>query len=70
MHAEPGGGGWSCGGDSNIKVVYMCRTGFKNGGLLRERPPTENGGGGFQSCPHRQKGVVELKITKKGLNKC
>ena len=26
-----------------MKLVYMCRAGFKNGGL-RERPLTENGG--------------------------
>ena len=26
-----------------MKLIYMCRTGFKNGGL-RERPLTENGG--------------------------
>ena len=44
----------------------MCRAGFKNGGL-RERPLTENGGGGaFRAAQHGQKGVLELKITKKG----
>ena len=33
----PGVGG---GGYSYMQLVYMCRTGFKNGGL-RERPLTE-----------------------------
>ena len=36
-----GGGGR---GYSNMKLIHMCRTGFKNGGGgLRERPLTENG---------------------------
>ena len=48
---------------SNMKLVYMCRTGFKNGGL-GERPFTENGG--IQSGPSGEKqGILELKITKK-----
>ena len=34
------------GGYSNMKLVCMCHTGFKNGGL-REWPLTENGA--FQS---------------------
>ena len=39
-------------GYSNMKLVYMCRARFKNGGL-RERPLTENGGGGaFRAAPH------------------
>ena len=29
-----------------MKLVYMCRTGLKWGGGLRERPLIENGGGG------------------------
>ena len=29
---------------SNMKLVYICRTLFKNGGL-KERPLTENAGG-------------------------
>ena len=32
-----------CGGGI-YEVIYMCRQGFKNGGL-RERPLTEHGGG-------------------------
>ena len=27
-----------------MKLIYMCRIGFKNGGELRERRLTENGG--------------------------
>ena len=42
-----------------MKLVYMCRTGFKNGGL-REWPLTENGG--LSEWPQ---GILELKITKK-----
>ena len=50
---------------SNMKLVYMCRTGFKNGGL-REHPLTEMGGGGFQSGHSWEKqGILELEITKK-----
>ena len=30
---------------SNMKLVYICRALFKNGGL-KERPLTENAGGG------------------------
>ena len=40
---EGGGGGGGGEGYSNMKLIYMCRTGFKNGGL-RERPLAENGG--------------------------
>ena len=46
-----------------MKLVYMCRTGFKNGELgsgpsLKMR--------GFQSGHSREKqGILELKITKK-----
>ena len=47
-----------------MKLVYMCRAEFKNGGL-RQRPLTENGGA-FRTAPHGKKqGVLELKITKK-----
>ena len=41
IYCGPGGAGEA--GYSNMKLVYMCRTGFKNGGL-RERPLTENRG--------------------------
>ena len=51
------------GGCSNIKVVHMCRTGFKNGGL-REWPLTENWGGGFQSCPTPAKTGFGAKNNK------
>ena len=56
------------GGYSNMKVVYMCRTGFENGGRgLGSDPLIENWGGGcFQSGHSREKqGILELKITKK-----
>ena len=39
--ADRGGGEGR--GYSNMKLVYMCRTGFKRG-VLREQPLTENGG--------------------------
>ena len=41
---------------SNMKLVYNCRALFKNGGL-KERPLTENAGGGgcFQSGSSREK---------------
>ena len=48
---------------SDMKLVYMCRTGFKNGGL-RERHLSEKGGGGegFQSGHSREKQwILELK---------
>ena len=41
---------------SNMKLVYICRASFKNGGL-KERPLTENagrGGGAFRAAPHRK----------------
>ena len=50
-----------------MKLVYICRALFKNGGL-KERPFTENAGRGgcFQSGPSREKqGILELKITEK-----
>ena len=48
-----------------MKLVYICRALFKNGGL-KERSLTENAGGCFQSGPSREKqGIWELKITKK-----
>ena len=67
--AKPGkGGGGGAGrvGYSNMKVVYMCHGRFKYRGR-REWSLTENGagGGGFQNWPTRDKGVLELKITKK-----
>ena len=37
-----------------MKLVYICRALFKNGGL-KERPLTENarpGGGAFRAAPH------------------
>ena len=38
-------GGGGRGGYSYMKVAYMCRPEFENGGGgLRERPVTENGG--------------------------
>ena len=37
VHEHPMGGG----GYSNMKLVYMCRAGFKNGGL-RQRPHTRS----------------------------
>ena len=43
---------WGVGGYSNIKVVYVCHAGFKNGGL-REQPLTENGG--LSELPHMGK---------------
>ena len=41
------------GGYSNMKLVYICRALFKNGGL-KERPLTENAGrgGAFRAAPH------------------
>ena len=52
-----------------MKLVYMCRTGFKNaggGGGLGSGPSLKMGG--FQSGPSREKqGILELKITKKGI---
>ena len=37
-----------------MKLLYMCRTGFKNGGgVLRERPSQKMGG--FQSAHSRKK---------------
>ena len=35
-----------------MKLVYMCRTGFKNG-ALREWPLTENGGWGWGGLSER-----------------
>ena len=56
-------GGWGVEGYSNIKLIYMSRTGFKNAG---------GGSGtslkmeGFQSGHSREKqGILEIKITKK-----
>ena len=50
-----------------MKVVYMCRPEFENGGGgLKERPSLKMGG--FQNRSTREtvkKGVLELKITKK-----
>ena len=45
-----GGGGQ---GYSNMKLVYICRALFKNGGI-KERPLTENVGRGavFRAAPH------------------
>ena len=49
-----------------MKLVYMCRTGFKNEGGLRERPLTENGGWGLSERPLTGKtGDFGAKITKK-----
>ena len=52
-----------------MKLVYICRALFKNGGGggLKERPLTENAGHGcFQRGLSREKqGIWELKITKK-----
>ena len=49
-----------------MKLVYMCRTGFKNWGegCLGSGPSLKMGG--FQSGHSREKqGILELKITKK-----
>ena len=47
-----------------MKLVYMCRPKFENGGL-RERPFTENGGGGFQNGPSlKNKGDFGTKNNK------
>ena len=57
------GGGY--GGDrySNMKLVYMCRIGFKNGGL-GSGPSLKMWG--FQSGHSREKqGILKIKITKK-----
>ena len=50
-----------------MKLVYICRALFKNGGL-NERPLTENAGRGdaFRAAPHgKNRRFWELKITKK-----
>ena len=46
-----------------MKLVYMCRTGYKNG-RLRERPLAENGWLSERPLTGKQ-GILELKITKK-----
>ena len=50
-----------------MKLVYICRTLFKNA-VLKKRPLTENAGRGgvLSEQPSREKqGIWELKITKK-----
>ena len=51
-----------------MKMVYMCHGWFKNRGL-RERPLTENDGGGggrgLSELAHTWKRVLELNITNK-----
>ena len=55
-----GWGGYSC-----MKVVYMCRRRFQNGGI-RKWPLTENGGLLEQFFTEKKKqGTLEIKITKK-----
>ena len=51
------------GGYSDMKLVYICHTGFKNGGL-RERPLTENGWLSERPFTGRT-GDFGAKITKK-----
>ena len=47
-----------------MKLVYMCRLGFKNG-RLRDRPLIENEGLSKRPLKGKKQGILELKITKK-----
>ena len=56
-----GGGAYSY-----MKVIYMCRPEFENGGI-RERSLAENGDGGLSERPltEKQGGDFGTKIAKK-----